>query len=54
MGFYAALALNWAVFSPVAKAMDDYSFTDFYYGILDTMGERDTSNIVTIVDMTEL
>ena len=54
MGFYAALALNWAVFSPVAKAMDDYSFTDFYYGILDATGERDTSNIVTIVDMTEL
>ena len=32
----------------------DYSFTDFYYKLLDGAGDRDTSRIVTIVDMTEL
>ena len=53
VGFYAVVALNLKVFNPVSKAVSDYSITDFYYDILAT-GPKDTSNIVTIVDMTDL
>ena len=53
VGFYASVALNLKIFNPVSKAVSDYSITDFYYDILAT-GEKDTSNITTIVDMTDL
>ncbi len=54
VGIYVLAAFNLKVFNPVAEILDDYSFTDFYYKLLDGAGERDTSRIVTIVDMTEL
>lgn len=54
VGIYILAAFNLKVFNPVAEILDDYSFTDFYYKLLDGAGERDTSRIVTIVDMTEL
>ncbi len=54
VGVYALAAFNLKVFNPIAEILDDYSFTDFYYKLLDGAGERDTSRIVTIVDMTEL
>lgn len=54
VGIYALAAFNLKVFNPIAEILDDYSFTDFYYKLLDGAGERDTSRIVTIVDMTEL
>ena len=53
VGIYVLAAFNLKVFNPVAEILEDYSFTDFYYKLLDT-GERETSRIVTIVDMTEL
>lgn len=51
---YALFAFNLKVFSPVAKAIGDYSFEDFYYQILSTSDDVDTNRVVTIVDMTEL
>ena len=54
VGIYLLAAFNLKVFNPVAEILDDYSFTDFYYKLLDGAGDRDTSRIVTIVDMTEL
>ena len=54
VGVYAMAAFNLKVFNPIAEILDDYSFTDFYYKLLDGAGDRDTSRIVTIVDMTEL
>ena len=54
VGIYVLAAFNLKVFNPVAEILEDYSFTDFYYKLLDGAGERDTSRIVTIVDMTEL
>ncbi|MBQ8706180.1 MAG: CHASE2 domain-containing protein [Paludibacteraceae bacterium] len=54
VGIYVLAAFNLKVFNPVAEILDDYSFTDFYYKLLDGAGKRDTSRIVTIVDMTEL
>lgn len=54
LGLYAMVALNLKVFSPVAKAIGNYSFEDFYYYVLGTSNEIDTSRVVTIVDMTEV
>lgn len=54
LGVYALLAFNLKVFSPISKAIGDYSYEDFYYQILGNSEEKDTSNLVTIVDMTEL
>ncbi len=54
VGIYALAAFNLKVFNPVAEILDDYSFTDFYYKLLDGSAQRDTSHIVTIIDMTEL
>ncbi len=53
VGLYAVVIVKMSFFSPVSKAMADYSVTDFYYDILAT-GEQDTSNITSIVDMTDL
>lgn len=54
LGLYAVVALNLKVFNPIAKAIGNYSFEDFYYYILGTSNEQDISRVVTIVDMTEL
>lgn len=56
MGLYGMMALNLKLFNPVAKTFSDYSITDFYYDLAGYSqdGSKDTSNIVTIVDMTEL
>ena len=54
LGIYGLVVLNTAVFSPMAKGIADYSFEDFYYQILASTEDEDTSRIVTIVDMTAL
>ncbi len=54
LGVYALLAFNLKVFSPIAKTASDYSFEDFYYKILGSVDDEDLSNVVTIVDVTEL
>ncbi|MDE7456899.1 MAG: CHASE2 domain-containing protein [Prevotella sp.] len=54
VGIYVMAAFNLKVFNPIAEILEDYSFTDFYYKLQDGAGKRDTSRIVTIVDMTEL
>ncbi|MBO4720542.1 MAG: CHASE2 domain-containing protein [Prevotella sp.] len=54
VGFYALLALNLSIFNPLVAVLKEYSMTDFYYQVVGTSAERDTSRIVTIVDMTEL
>ena len=54
MAIYGVLALNLKMFSPISKAIGDYSYEDFYYQILGSTEDKDSSNIVTLVDMTEL
>ena len=54
VGFYAVLAINLSIFNPLVAVLKEYSMTDFYYQVIGTTEERDTSRIVTIVDMTEL
>lgn len=54
VGIYVMAAFNLKAFNPIAEILDDYSFTDFYYKLQDGASKRDTSRIVTIVDMTEL
>ena len=51
---YAAVALNLSLFNPISKAFGDYSINDFYYQVLETTAQPDTSHLVTIVDMTEV
>lgn len=54
IAIYGLFAFNLKVFSPVAKAIGDYSFEDFYYQIMSSSDDIDTNRVVTIVDMTEL
>lgn len=54
VGFYVLIAFKLPIFSPVKDAIDDYSMTDFFYRVLEETSTPDTSNVVTIVDMTEL
>lgn len=54
VGIYGLLALNLKIMNPLVQALKEYTITDFYYQVIGTSTERDTSRIVTIVDMTEL
>ncbi|MBR1932791.1 MAG: CHASE2 domain-containing protein [Prevotella sp.] len=54
MGFLGMLALNVSFLSPVANVMREFSHTDVYYQVLQESGNVDTSQVVTIVDMTDL
>lgn len=54
MGLLASMALNLSFLNPVAQTMKGFSLTDIYYHVMAEYGERDTSRVITIVDMTEL
>lgn len=54
VAIYALLAFNLKIFNPLVQVMKEYSITDFYYQVIDSKAERDTSRIVTIVDITDL
>lgn len=54
LGLLASLALNLTFLNPVAQTMKGFAFTDIYYHVMAEHGERDTSRVITIVDMTEL
>ena len=54
VAIYALLAFNLKIFNPLVQVLKEYSITDFYYQVIGTNAERDTSRIVSIVDMTEL
>lgn len=51
VGIYALIALNLAIFNPVAQVMRDYSINDFYYQMLGMSEAKDTSHVVSIVDI---
>lgn len=54
VGVYALFALNFTLFNPLVQVLRQYSITDFYYQVIGSSAVRDTSRIVTIVDMKEL
>ena len=54
VGVYALFALNFTLFNPLVQVLKQYSITDFYYQVIGSSAVRDTSRIVTIVDMKEL
>ena len=54
IGLYALIALNLKIFNPISQVMKDYSITDFYYQVQGLSADKDTSRIVTIVDMTDI
>lgn len=54
MGFFALITVSVKPLDPLSSAVKNFSFTDIYYEILNEGAAKDTSNLVTIVDMTEL
>ena len=54
VAIYGVFALNLKILNPLVQALKEYTITDFYYQVIGTSEERDTSRLVTIVDMTEL
>jgi len=54
MGFFALITLKFKPLDPLSSAVKNFSFTDIYYEILNESANRDTSKVVTIVDMTKL
>jgi len=53
MQIIITLAFNISFLNPVARTIDNFRMTDVFYEISNTGAERDTSELVTIVDMTE-
>jgi len=54
MGIVAVLTVNVSFLNPISRAYSNLSFSDMYFQIMRHNVEPDTSDIVTIVDMTEL
>lgn len=54
MGFFAAITVWAKPLDPIRRAISDFSFTDIYYEIQSSTTPRDTSRIITIVDLTDL
>lgn len=53
IGALAALSINLTIFSPLKRALDDFSMTDVYYEI-ERMGGLSISNDIVLVDITAL
>ena len=54
VGFYGLVTFNLSFMGPVANALKNFSMTDIYYQIQQSMGVADTCRFITIVDMTDL
>lgn len=54
MGFFALITVQVKPLDPLSSAVKNFSFTDIYYEILNESSHKDTSNVVTLVDMTAL
>lgn len=54
VGFYGLVTFNLSFMGPVANALKNFSMTDVYYQIQQSMGVADTCRFITLVDMTEL
>ena len=47
------LAINIGFLNPVARTIENFRLTDVFYDVYNSGSERDTSDVITIVDMTE-
>ena len=54
MWLVVALAVNISFLNPLERAVENFSMTDVFYDISYTSGERDTSDLITLVDMTDV
>lgn len=54
MGFFALVTVSVKPLDPLSSAIKNFSFTDIYYEVLNESSVKDTSNLVTLVDMTNL
>lgn len=53
VAFFALVTVNISFLSPIARVVEDFSMSDFYYQAMQS-GKQEISQSVTIVDMTEL
>lgn len=54
IGILVFMSFNISFLSPVKRAIGSFSMTSIYYQIMDDEELKDTSDIITLVDMTEL
>ena len=54
VGIFAVFALNQSFLSPIVQVVKDFEMTDIYYQILQDTDSGEVSDLVTIVDMSEL
>lgn len=54
VGVLVFCTLNISFLNPIETAFEDFSITDMYYQMHNNVGEARKSNLVTIVDMTDL
>ena len=54
MQLMVCLAFNTSSLNPVARTIDNFRLTDIFYEISNTGLERDTSDLITIVDITDV
>ncbi|MCR5820426.1 MAG: CHASE2 domain-containing protein [Bacteroidaceae bacterium] len=54
MWLVVTLAVNISFLNPLERAVENFSMTDVFYDISSTSGERDSSDLITLVDMTDV
>lgn len=54
LGLLRLITVNLDFLNPVANALDSFSVTDIFFDIEHAAGKPETSDLVTLVDMTEL
>jgi hypothetical protein len=54
LSLFYFVSMNISFLSPVARAIKDFSMSDLYYHILWTGDEPEKSEVITLVDITDL
>lgn len=54
VAFFASITYQVKPLDPLTNTVKEFSFTDIYYSIYSSVGEADTSTVITIVDLTHL
>lgn len=54
IGILVQLTVNLSFLNPMARTIENFSLTDVFYDINRSVGDPDTSDVITLVDMTEI
>lgn len=54
IGVLVLLTFNLSFLNPVARSLKTFTMSNIYYGILNASEEKESSDLITLVDMTEL